>query len=234
MPFSKGHKLTPEKYIPGYEDEFVTIKERVSDTYRPNGDTVRNYICICKECGKEFTASHTMIRDHFADFCKDCKKVKREKNRNKYYGTRIYTIWRCMLNRCYWKKHEFYNNYGGRGITVCDEWRFNSTAFGDWAMANGYADNLSIDRIDNDKGYSPDNCRWATRKAQVENRRRTNQNGKSKRKNSAIIEINGIVKTRNEWCDFYGISRKTVDKRIYMLKWNIVDAIITPVRKRGK
>lgn len=150
MPFAKGHHLNPGKYVAGYEDEFVTIKKRIEDTFRPSGETVRNYICICKECGKEFPASHTMIRDHLATFCKECKKERRNEKKNKYYGTRIYSIWRSMLNRCYWKKHKHYNNYGGRGIAVCDEWRFSSTAFGDWALSNGYADNLSIDRIDND------------------------------------------------------------------------------------
>ena len=222
-----------------YEDECVTIKKRIEDTFRPSGETVRNYICICKECGKEFPASHTMIRDHLATFCKECKKERRNEKKNKYYGTRIYSIWRSMLNRCYWKKHKHYNNYGGRGIAVCDEWRFSSTAFGDWALSNGYADNLSIDRIDNDGNYCPENCRWATWKTQMENRRPFSQNISSRKTNSkrsqnALIEINGIIKTRNEWCDFYGISRKTVDKRIYELKWDVVEAITTPPRKRGK
>ena len=244
MPFAKGHNLNPGKYVAGYEDEFVTIKKRIEDTFRPSGETVRNYICICKECGKEFSTSHTMIRDHFATFCKECKKERRKEKKNKYYGTRIYSIWRSMLNRCYWEKHKHYNNYGGRGIAVCDEWRFNSSAFGDWAISNGYADNLSIDRIDNNGNYCPENCRWVTWKEQMKNRRPFSRNTSSrkannrkinsKRSQNALIEINGIIKTRNEWCDFYGISRKTVDKRIYELKWDVVEAITTPPRKRGK
>lgn len=232
----KNNRFKHAKYVPGYEDEFVSIKERISDTFRPCGEPVRNYICICQKCGKEFKASHTMIRDHLASLCKDCKEEKRRENKNKYYGTRIYSIWRSMLNRCYWEKHKCYNNYGGRGITVCDEWRYSSTKFGDWAIKNGYADNLSIDRIDNNKGYSPENCRWATWEMQMKNRRPFSKEsiGKIRRSKSALIEINGDFKTRNEWCDFYGISRKTVDKRIYQLKWDVVSAITTPVRKRGK
>ena len=202
MPFAKGHHLNPGKYVAGYEDEFVTIKKRIEDTFRPSGETVRNYICICKECGKEFPASHTMIRDHLATFCKECKKERRNEKKNKYYGTRIYSIWRSMLNRCYWKKHKHYNNYGGRGIAVCDEWRFSSTAFGDWALSNGYADNLSIDRIDNDGNYCPENCRWATAKEQANNTRST-----------VFLTYNGQTKSASEWSRITGISRNTITRR---------------------
>lgn len=76
-----------------------------------------------------------------------------------------------MKIRCYDDKCKDYKHYGGRGITVCDEWLNGFQAFYDWAMSHGYADNLSIDRIDNEKGYSPDNCRWVTASEQNKNRR---------------------------------------------------------------
>ena len=80
-----------------------------------------------------------------------------------------------MKNRCYCVSHRNYTSYGGRGITVCEEWLHDFRAFYDWAMANGYDENApymkcTIDRIDNDKGYSPDNCRWVDIKAQRHNR----------------------------------------------------------------
>lgn len=235
MPFQRGHRLTPEKYVDGYEDEFVTIKKRIENTRRPCGEAVRNYICVCKECGKEFTASHSLINTHSAGFCKECKKKNRKLSNNKYYGTRIYSIWYSMKCRCYYEKHPCYNNYGGRGITVCDEWRYNSIAFGDWAVANGYRDDLTIDRINVNCNYEPSNCRWATRKEQADNKREytIGETGKRNGRSKALIEINGESKTREEWCDFYGISRKTVEKRIYQLKWGVVKAITTPPRKRG-
>ena len=79
-----------------------------------------------------------------------------------------------MKNRCYRKSYHAFHHYGGRGIKVCDEWLHDFQAFYDWAMANGYRDNLSIDRIDNNKEYSPDNCQWVTMAEQNKNKRAEN------------------------------------------------------------
>jgi hypothetical protein len=86
--------------------------------------------------------------------------------------TRLYCIWNHMKKRCFSKKAINYKYYGGRGIIVCDEWRSNFVSFYNWAMTNGYRDNLSIDRINNDGNYKPDNCRWATRSEQERNKNR--------------------------------------------------------------
>lgn len=84
----------------------------------------------------------------------------------------MYRIWSGMKRRCYNQNAINYNNYGGRGITVCDEWLNDFDAFQKWALAHGYADNLTIDRIDNYKGYSPDNCQWITIQEQQHHRRK--------------------------------------------------------------
>lgn len=84
---------------------------------------------------------------------------------------RIYKIFCGMKQRCYNTNHKYYPIYGGRGIKICDEWLNDYQQFEAWALANGYADDMSIDRIDNDKGYSPDNCRWIYYKDQPKNRR---------------------------------------------------------------
>lgn len=84
---------------------------------------------------------------------------------------RLRRIWQDMKARCYNPDHDSFKNYGGRGITVCREWKDDFTAFCLWAIKHGYKDGLSIDRIDNDKGYKASNCRWATAKQQANNKR---------------------------------------------------------------
>ena len=94
--------------------------------------------------------------------------------------SRLYHVWTGMKKRCHQEKSKQYVNYGGRGITVCDEWRNSLEAFRDWALANGYDENApfgvcTIDRIDNDKGYSPDNCRWISHREQQQNKRNSRE-----------------------------------------------------------
>lgn len=84
--------------------------------------------------------------------------------------TRLHKIWESMIARCKYEKHPYYADYGGRGITVCDEWH-NYIEFRDWAITHGYNDDLTIDRIKNEKGYEASNCRWVTMREQQNNKR---------------------------------------------------------------
>jgi Fic family protein len=108
-----------------------------------------------------------------------------------------------MKSRCNDPTNAYYNRYGGRGIKVCDEWYKDFMKFYNWSIANGYSDKLSIDRINNDKGYCPDNCRWTTAKIQANN---TSQNKR--------VEYNGETHTIAEWSDIVGIKQNTITYRL--------------------
>lgn len=109
-------------------------------------------------------------------------------------GTKLYASWANMKARCYDPKTNRFECYGGRGIGVCDEW-MEFRPFFDWAIANGYKLGLSIDRIDNDRGYSPDNCRWVTRKAQQKNKRNSVGRGPTSR-TSIVLNKDTVLHAR--------------------------------------
>lgn len=91
----------------------------------------------------------------------------------KHQQPRLYRIWQGMKSRCYYTKNKCYDSYGGRGISICDEWLRSFNAFAEWALANGYRDNLSIDRIDVNGNYCHENCRWITMAEQQKNKRKS-------------------------------------------------------------
>lgn len=118
-------------------------------------------------------------------------------------GDEFYHTWWSMMQRCYNKENHNYSRYGGRGITVCDEWH-NPAVFIEWARSTvGHkVKGLSVDRIDNDKGYSPNNCRWATPKEQQHNTR-----------SNRWETVDGETRTISDWCREYGISTQLVNER---------------------
>ena len=136
-------------------------------------------------------------------------------------GTRLYQAYLNMKSRCYCKKGKCYRNYGGHGITVCDEWMGKDGAanFIEWAYKSGYSDDLTLDRIDVNKGYSPDNCRWITNKEQQSNR-----------SDNHFVTYKGRTQTITQWAEELGISGKSFEKRIRVWK-DIEKAIETPVKK---
>ena len=130
---------------------------------------------------------------------------------------RLYHIWFDMKRRCYQKQNKRWKKYGGRGIKLCPEWLDNFQAFFDWSMANGYADSLTIDRINMDGDYSPENCRWADMVQQANNR-----------SNNHYITYQGETKTMMEWSKVLGMSYTTLRKRINS-GWDVDDAFNRPI-----
>ena len=143
---------------------------------------------------------------------------------NKSHGlsrSRLYRIYNDMKSRCYKIYAKEYQNYGGRGIEICEEWLGENgfLNFYNWAMENGYSNELTIDRINNDKNYEPSNCRWVTRLVQNNNSRHAN-----------FIEFNGEKHSISEWARIKGMSRNTMVKRI-KLGWDIEKVLNSPVNE---
>ena len=165
--------------------------------------------CIC-ECGKEVVVRSDHLRYGRVQSCGCIKKEttsKRGKDNQKHgmWNTRIYHIWQRMKQRCDGTSNS--NNkksYFEKGIRVCDEWKESFETFYDWAINNGYDEKLSIDRIDNSKGYCPENCHWVSMKEQSCNRR-----------NNRLITYKGKTQTVSEWAVELGIKPRTLHNRLY-------------------
>lgn len=143
--------------------------------------------------------------------------------------TRLNYIFSAMKKRCYDPNCKSFKDYGGRGITICDEWKNQErttiigtkarnvtkgfVAFKEWALVNGYADNLTIDRIDVDKGYSPENCRWVTVKEQQNNTRK-----------NLLVTYKGQTKTLPQWCEEFGLNYFRTRNRIFNYGWTVEKA----------
>ncbi len=179
------------------------------------------FICNC-DCGKRTRTYYYTILNGTAKSCGCYKKEVLQALLGKYdpKDKRLACIWKGMRQRCFNEKFPNYKDYGGRGITVCDEWNdFN--VFKDWAYANGYTDGLTIERVDNNNGYSPDNCRWADMKTQNNNKR-----------NNTRLTLHGKTKTLSMWCDEYGMKYSVVYQRVHTYGWDLETALKTPLMRR--
>lgn len=187
--------------------------------------TCWKWICRC-ECGNVRSVSPYKLLTGHTVSC-GCRKAERiatyNKNAKRTHGgryDRLYQIWHGMKQRCYWSGCRDYKNYGARGIEICDEWLSDYSSFRSWAYMNGYDDDLSIDRIDVNGNYCPDNCRWATVLQQQNNRRTCN-----------YYEYNGEIMTVAEISRITGVKSGTIYHRINNLGWDPQKAFTTPADK---
>ena len=133
---------------------------------------------------------------------------------------RLYRIWANMRTRCNNPNFTKYADYGGRGITVCKEWG-TFEPFRAWAVLNGYKENLTLDRIDNNGNYCPENCRWATQKEQCNNKR-----------NNHTLTHNGETLTISEWAQRLNVNYFSLHDRITKLGWSAEKALTTPIKEK--
>ena len=172
------------------------------------------WCCRC-ECGREVVVFGGHLRNGSSKGCRSCAARERATTHGGT-GTRLHNAWFNMRMRCGNENNHKYKIYGGRGIQVCVEWKENFEAFRDWALANGYKRGLTIDRINNDGDYEPDNCRWATMKQQARNTR-----------NNVHITINGVTKLLCEWAEVAGIKYDTLLRR-YHKGWRDERLLVKP------
>jgi len=189
----------------------VALKIDHVKKYKSNN--VEYWLCQC-DCGNTKVIAKPSLTTGLTTSC-----GKRDvHNKHGKTGQRLFKIWSAMLDRCENKNNHAYERYGGRGISVCQEWH-DIESFYAWALSNGYTENLTIDRIDNNGNYEPSNCRWATRKEQNNNT-----------SNNRLIEYNGEIKTIAQWSEILGIKHTTLSKRL-IDGWSAEKALTVPVRK---
>lgn len=177
--------------------------------------------CLC-DCGNQKIIRANNLISGASKSC-GCEVGKSAKQRFTKHGYSnkipLYKVWTSIKQRCGNINNSRYKDYGGRGINICSEWRNNFKEFYDWAMSNGYKDNFSIDRINNDGNYEPNNCRFTDTKTQNNNSRHNH-----------FITINFETKTIAEWCEKYSLTRSCFHNRLNR-GWTGENLLIPSLRK---
>ena len=201
----------------------LTVVHRGEDCIRKNGCHRTTFVCKC-DCGNIIQVRASELKNGNTRSC-GCLHKEQVGNIHKTHGktnTRLYSIWLRMRQRCNNPRTADYKRYGARGICICKEWE-SFQIFESWALANGYRDSLTIDRIDNDKHYSPDNCRWVTMDVQCNNK-----------SSSRLLTFNGTTQTIAQWSKQLGIHHSTLQRRIDDLGWSVGKALSTPVKAKKR
>lgn len=181
--------------------------------------------CVCG-CGtvrdvKQYTLIHGKSRSCGCTRAEKLRVMGENSGTHNMTGTRLYRIWYTMKGRCCCKSNNRWDYYGGRGITLCVEWK-EFEAFYKWAVDSGYSENVTIDRKDNEKGYFAENCRWVDKKTQTRNRSITLK-----------IEYNGETRPLAEWAELYSMKYGMLYGRIYTYGWDVERALTTPAKSKA-
>lgn len=210
---NKTRDITGEKF-----NSLTAIRFDHRDERKPGGAHYWLFRC---DCGNEVVLRKSSVTSGNTKHCSECSRIA-QADRATTHGmskTRLYREWAGIINRCTRPTSSSWDRYGAKGITVCDEWR-RFEPFAEWALANGYSDSLTIDRIDSNGNYEPGNCRWATYYEQSNNQSTT-----------LILNYNGEDLPLSYWAKKYHIKKHTLYDRIYRYGWPVEKALNTPVRR---
>jgi hypothetical protein len=198
----------------------LVVLEPIKKTPQKRRGFRKYWLCRC-DCGNEKYVEHGHLRSGDTRSC-GCLRREVSAARQRTHGyshTRTHNIWQSMRQRCNNANAPAHSDYGGRGIQICDRW-VNSFENFLADMGECPSDSHTIDRIDNNKGYSPENCRWATMKEQTRNTRR-----------NRILEFDGKSLCLQEWAEITGLKRTTIAERINR-GWTVEEALTTPILRR--
>ena len=198
------------------------VLSRADDYIDSSGRVYHTWLCQCS-CEKQtlrVVLGKNLLRGTSNSCgCLAAEAASKNFSTHKMSNTRLYGIWSNMRKRCLNQNDSAYKNYGGRGISICSEWE-DFACFMEWALTHGYNDTLTIDRIDNNKGYAPENCRWVNYKTQANNTR-----------NNVNITIDGVTHTASEWGDITGVPSYEILFRMHH-GWSPERAVKTPLMKK--
>lgn len=197
----------------------LVVIERTDDRRTEGGQSIIHWTCLC-DCGVIKAIRGTSLKIGRTSSCGCLHKELASEARTTHGKSkkRVYRIYHHMKERCYSPKDKRFSDYGGRGIAICREWKDSFESFYSWAMDNGYQDDLSIDRIDNDGNYEPSNCRWVTSIEQGRNKRTTRN-----------LTLNGETKALSGWAEQYGIPPGRLWGRL-RAGWKLEDALTKPIK----
>lgn len=205
----------PIENLIGKKFNSLTVLSEGSKHVSPRGKPLRKLTCLC-DCG---VVKDLFLQAVILGAAKKCGKCREFKKKHGMSKTITYSSWNAMIGRCKPKNTEHYKNYFGRGITICEEWQESFNVFYK-DMGERPTKGHTIDRIDNNKGYYKDNCRWATKGEQNRNQRK-----------NVFITHNGEKMCIADWADRYNISRGALGQRVFTLNWGIEKALTHPIAK---
>lgn len=194
----------------------------VTRKLKVNSHRETEWLCIC-DCGNEYISTSNRLTTGKTTQCRECsfKQIAVSNTKHGCEPKRLWQTYQNMKTRCNNENYILYSRYGGRGIKVCDEWERSFSSFKEWAFKSGYSDELTLDRIDNDKGYSPENCKWSTVREQANNRH-TNR----------ILVLNGVSDTMANWSRKINIPYWVIQERLDRKGWSEERALTEPWKKK--